>query len=124
MLHRCDYDVITRLQLRTSIALRDEVDALCGALGENDLAAGGSVYEASDFLAHDIISLRGPLAQVMDTPMDIGVLSRVEAGHRIDHTLRLLTRGRVIEVDQGLASNAPAKNREVGANALEIEWRG
>jgi hypothetical protein len=56
--------------------------------------------------------------------MDIGVLSRVEASDRIDHTLRLLTGGSVIEIHEGLASNAPAEDGEVGTDSLEIERRG
>jgi hypothetical protein len=55
--------------------------------------------------------------------MDIGVLGRVEARDRIDNILGLLACGSVIEVDQGLAANAPAKNGEVSTNPLEIERR-
>jgi hypothetical protein len=57
----------------------------------------------------------------MHPPVDIGVLRAVEPGDGVDDDLRILTGGGVVEVDQGLAPNSLAENREVLPDPGDIE---
>src|SRR5919199_5179264 len=57
----------------------------------------------------------------MDAAMNVGVFIQVVAVQRIDHHLRLLARGRVVEIDQRLAMNLPLQDREIFADFTDIE---
>src|SRR5215813_11801879 len=62
------------------------------------------------------------LTQVISTPVDIGIFFRVIALQGLNHHLRLLAGGGIIQVDQRLAVHLSLKNREVLPNAPDIEW--
>jgi hypothetical protein len=56
--------------------------------------------------------------------MDVGVLVLVVVNDSVDDGARLLRRGAVVEVNEGLAVNGRGEDREVGADALDIERPG
>jgi hypothetical protein len=53
--------------------------------------------------------------------MHVGVVALVVARDGVDHTARLLRRGRVVQVDDRLAVNFLIQDGEVGAYAFDIE---
>ena len=50
-----------------------------------------------------VVGHGGPLAQIVNAAMDVGVLRGVESGDRVDDHLRLLAGGGVVEVDERLS---------------------
>ena len=61
----------------------------------------------------------------MHAAMNVGVVVLVVARDRVDHRLRLLRRGGVVEVDQRLAVNLLLENREIarGSSARRSRHR-
>ena len=54
--------------------------------------------------------------------MHVGVFVRVVACDPVDHRLRLLRRGRVVEIDERLAMHRMMQDREVLADGLDVEF--
>src|SRR5215831_5708128 len=107
--------------MQTAIRLGDQIDAFRGATNEDDLARIRSMKEALYFGSGIFKQLRRALAQLVYTAVDIGVIRAVQARDRVDHGLRFLRGGGVIQVDQGFTVNCPAKNREVLPDPVRIE---
>src|SRR5690606_9912055 len=63
----------------------------------------------------------GLAAEVMDSAVDVRVLAGEKARHRVDHTLRFLRGGSVVEVDEGFAINLPGEDGEIGADGYGIK---
>ena len=96
-----------------------EVDALGGATGEDDFAGGTGVEEAADGLARLFVEVGGLLGKEVHAAMDVGIDVVVFVGHGLDDAARLLCRGGVVEVDEGvLVVDAAPEDGEVGANLV------
>ncbi len=63
------------------------------------------------------------LRQMMEPAMDVGVFVAVGVADGIDHALRLLRRGAVVEIGQRLAVDRLGQNGKVGADRVEVERR-
>ena len=85
------------------------------------------IDEASHLDARAFVFVGGALAQRMDAAMDVGVDVRVVALQRIDHRLRLLRGGGIVEIDQRLAVHRLAQDGKILAPAGDIachcDWR-
>ena len=125
MLEWCSIAVISTsspaLNVRAAERLRDEVDALGRAAGEDDLARRGGVEERPHLLAGGLVGLGRKLAQHVDAAMDVGVAADVVVHQRVEHGLRLLRRGGVVEIDQRLAVHLLVQDREIRAEARDVE---
>jgi hypothetical protein len=120
MLHDGEHHFVARLQHHAAIALRHEVDGLGGVAGENDLLHRGRVEEAPDTLARILESLGRGVGEEVQAAVDVGIFFRVGLGHRIEHGLRLLRRGRIVEIDQLLAIDLTREDGEVRADGLHV----
>ena len=94
-------------------ALGHEVDPLGRAAGEDDLAGRRRVEKPRDPRAHAVVGHGGTLAQVVDAPVDVGVLGAVEPADGVDDGTGLLAGGGVVEVDQRLAAHLLRQDREI-----------
>jgi hypothetical protein len=47
----------------------------------------------------------------------------VEPAYRFDHAARLLRRRRIVEIDERVAVDRPAQDREIVPNLLQVEER-
>ncbi len=56
--------------------------------------------------------------------MDIGIFGFVEARDSVDHGLRLLRGGGVVQPDERLAVDALAQDREIAARGIDVEKAG
>ena len=56
----------------------------------------------------------------MQAAMDVGVFLTVGVLDGIEHHLRLLGRGAIVEIDQRLAVDFPRQDREVAADRLDV----
>ena len=119
MLHLGQDDDIATGDVLAAPRIRHEVDRLGRVAGEHDLVPIRGVDEPRDARSGRFICRGGALADLVDAAMDVGVVLAVVGVHRIDHGLRLLARGRRVEVDQRLpVRGRRAENREVVANQL------
>ena len=91
------------------------------AAREDDLAFRRRMQKVLHFHTGVFIGLRRFLTQVVGTPVDVGILFRIIAMHCINHHLRLLARGGVVQVDQRFAMHLPLQDREVFTNIPDIE---
>jgi hypothetical protein len=74
----------------------------------------------SDAGAGALVGLGGPLAQVVDATVDVGVVEAVVGDEGVDDRLGLLAGRRVVEVDEGLAVHLLVQGREVLADPLDV----
>src|SRR5262245_55862683 len=119
VLHRGDEDFLPHFDERPAVALGDEVDPLGGATNEDDLSIVRGVEKAGHLGAGTLKDLRGLLAQEVDPAMDIRVLRQVILSDRIEHVLRFLARGRVVEVDERFPVNLLLENGKVVPNSFD-----
>ena len=77
--------------------------------------------EPRDLLAHAVVGRGGALAQVVDAPVDVGVLGGVEARDGVDDRAWLLAGGGVVEVNQRLAAYPLREDREVLPQLFDVE---
>ena len=90
------------------------------AAGEDHLARLGA-DEAGDLLPRPLEGRRGPLGQVVDPAVHVGVVPVVEAGHRVDDGLRLLGGGAAVEEGEALPVRPLGQDRELPAHRLHVE---
>ena len=119
-----DEDFVAALQARSRVALRDEVDRLGRAAHEDHLARRAGVHEATQLLAGAFEQVGRLLAQRVHAAMHVGVGRLVVVGHGVDHALRALARGGVVEVAERLAVHAHREHRELTPDRRDVEWRG
>jgi hypothetical protein len=124
VLHRCYDYVVARFEDASPKALGDEIDSVCGPAGEDHFARGPGVDEPGDFLADLVVGVGGPLAQVVDAAVDVGILLGVEPADRVDDRLGLLAGRGVVEIDQRLAADLLTQNREVLADTFDVQRVG
>ena len=100
MLHLRQDDFIAIVQESLAEGGCHEIDALCGASGEDDFSRGAGVDKAAHGLARSLMKFRGLLAEVVHAAVDVGVHVQVLIRHGIDDAARFLRRGAVVEVNQ------------------------
>ena len=125
VLHLGDEDLVARLQTLPPTR-RHEVDGLRRAAHEHDFLAPCRVDEAPHGIARGLVGVGRLLAQGMHTAVNVGIELGVVARLAIDHALRLLAGGGVVEVDEGLAVHAAVQDREILAQPRHVEgqdWR-
>ena len=118
---RGEDDFVTGADEFAAVAVRDQIDRLRGAAGEDHLAVLARADEALHFAARRIEGGSRRLRQVMNAAVDVGVLRRLVAHETVDDRLRHLARGRVVEIHQRLAADFEPEDRKVGADALDGE---
>ena len=95
-----------------------EVDALCGASGEDNLFRLTGVDKLPHRLACRFVQVGSLLREVVNAAVDIGVDVEVFVAHGIKHAERFLRGGRIVEIDERAAVDLAAEDGEVGAYLL------
>ena len=98
-----------------------QVDAFGGAAHEDQLALAARVEESLHLGARRFVGRRGALAQLVHAAMNVGAIHFVELANRFDHRVRLLRRGRVIQIHQRLAVYGLLENREILPDPFHVE---
>ena len=57
----------------------------------------GGVHEPAHFLPRSFVGIGGALTQGVHTPVDVGVIVLLVVRYRVDHSLRPLGRGGVVQ---------------------------
>ena len=118
VLHLRQEDDVARLEIGTAPARGHQVDRLGRAAGENDFLGSGGVDEFHDARARALIVVGRPRGQGMEAAVHVRVVALVETGEDVDHGLRALRGGGVVEVDEGLPVHQLVQGGEVGADVF------
>ena len=109
MLHHAQHDLVARLEPRRRPGVADHVDPHGRAGGEDDLVLVRRAEEALHDAARRLVLLGRDGREVVQPAMHVGVVVRIGLGDRVDHHLRLLRRGAVVEIDQRPAVHLAAR---------------
>ena len=120
MLHGRDDDFVASLHLRLAEGGGQEVDALRGAAGEDDFVRRAGVDKPTHGLAAGFVQFGGLLGEEVYAPVHVGIGVIVFIGNGLDHLPGFLRGGAVVEVDQRLAVDGAAEDREVGAYLVDV----
>ena len=118
VLHNRKHDLVTRLDVH---AVGDDVDRLGAALGEDDALSRRRIYVARDRFARGFESAGGFVRQRVQAAMHVCVAAAHRGGHRFDHGLGLLSAGGVVEINERSTVHLPRQDREIIADAHNIE---
>src|SRR5204863_3486460 len=110
-----EYDFVALADELAAKAVRDEVDAVGGAAGIDDLALFACIDEALDPAARFLVFGRGLFREIVNRAVNIRVLGRLIPHDPVDHGLRHLAGGRVVEEDERLPVYLEIEDREIGA---------
>ena len=124
MLHVGDDNLVAFADVLASVGLSDDVDALGGAAGIDNLVVVGGVEQPAQLGPRVLVVLGSVLAQRMDAAMHVGVLGGVVADNFVYDRLGLLGSRAVVEVDQRLSVDQLSQDWEIGPNFFRIETRG
>ena len=122
VLHLGQDDDVAAIDVLATPRIRDEVDRLGRVAGEHDLVRVRGVDEPGDAGAGRFIGRRGPLADLVDPAVDVRVVLAVVGIHGVNHGLRLLARGRRVEIDERLSVRGRrAEDRELRTDHLRYQ---
>ncbi len=96
MLHFGQHHQVTCMDIGVAPTVGDKIDALCGIARKNDLFTLARIDEASHFHTRLLHCRRCFFTDLVNTAMNIGMISPVVCAHGINNSVWLLrTRGAV-----------------------------
>ena len=98
VLHDGHEHLIARLDVRQAVAVSDKVQALGRVAGEDDLPLRACADEIAHRLARLLINIGRLDAQRIQAAQRVRIVAAVEIRHRVEHALRALGRGRVVDI--------------------------
>ena len=98
-----DYNFISLANVLPAKGLGHQVYSLSGAPHVDQLMVFSGVDELTGLASRRLVVISGQLTERMHAPMDIGIHGSIVADQGINHRLRLLTGGSVVQINQGLA---------------------
>ncbi len=120
MFEMADDNFVSRLEKLSAPTAGVEVDAFCGTSGEKILGGLFGIQKRPHLFTGGFVQAGGGLAELVDAPMDIGVLGFVVTDDGINDGARFLRGGGVIEVDEGFAVGFSGENGEIASDSLHI----
>ena len=93
----------------------DEIEALGGAAGENNLGRGTRIEEGAHALTGGLVQGGGFLREGVNAAVHIGVARGVEAVHGLQHGAGFLRRGGIVEIHQRATVHLTAQQGEIRA---------
>ena len=96
-------DLVALADIRHAPAIGDGLIASVDGFGEDDLVDDGGIEEAPHLFARRLIGIGRGIREEMQAAMHVGIFVRIGVRDRVDHGLRLLRRGAIVEIDQRLA---------------------
>src|SRR5690606_21003849 len=116
-----DDNFIAGMNKSTAVTGRNNVDAVCGPLSQDDLMLLRRVDKRFEFPPGQLKRIRGQLAKVMHPTVHITIQLRVVFDNGIDDLPGLLRSRAVIEVHQWLVVYGTGKNREILPDTINIK---
>ena len=116
-----DDDLVAGGEPRAPVRLGDEVDRLGRPADEDDFRGRGRVHEAARLLARALVQRGRLLRQRVHAAVHVGVMGARVVRDGVDDRRRLLRRGGVVEVGEGMAVDPARERGKVGAHAGHVE---
>ena len=120
MLEARDQDLVTGAQFLAPPAHGNEIDGLGGVSHEDDFAGLSRGQERAHPLSSGLEAPRGFYRQLVEAPVDVGVVRLVEVDDCVDHRLGLLCAGGGVEVHERLATVLAGEDGKVAADGLDV----
>ena len=120
MLENREHDLVALPHVLDPERISDEIDRFGCVAGEDDLMGVFRIEEGADFFARALVGLGRGIGEIMQAAVHIGVLGGVGMLEAIEHRLRLLRRGCVVEIDERLAVNRHGEDRKILADAADV----
>ena len=98
----------------------DQIDRLGGVAREDDLFLALGVEKRPHGLARALVGFGRLVGEVMQAAMHVGVLLGIGLLDAVEHLLRLLRRGRVVEIDQRLAIDLHRQRGKIRADFGDV----
>ncbi len=109
--HRDD-DFIALMQKVHAVAVGDEVQALGGVLGKDDLVILG-VKELGYGVASTLVGVGGTHGQLVHAAVGVRVLFRIVIDHRVQDLHGVLGRGGAVQIDKAIAVFVGRQDRKI-----------
>ena len=119
VLHLREHDRIAGLEIGAGPRPGDQVDGL-GAVARVDDLVRRAADESGDPPAGVLEGRRGLLGDPVGPAVDVGVVARVVAVHRVEHGVGLLGGRRAVQIDERPVLGLP-EHREVPAQGARVE---
>jgi hypothetical protein len=123
VLHAGDQNLVALPNVGITPGAGDQIDAFRRVSGEDDFAHRRRVHERAHFLPRAFIRCRRALAQFVDPAMDVRVVMFVVRTQRVDHRLRFLRGGGIVQIHQRLAVHLLVQGRKRRPNGSDVERR-
>ena len=120
VLHLGEQNLIAGLQVRGRPGLGHEVDAFGCAAREDDFVRRSSMDELSGALPCGLEGRSRAVAELVDTAMHVRIVVLVVMAQSIQHAEGLLTRSRIVQIDQGMSVDFLIENRKVSPESGPI----
>ena len=118
-----DDDLVAAADELAAKGIGDQVDAFGGAAHENDFIGRGGAEEVGHLGARRLIGVAGARGQRMGGAVDVRIFVRIKIRHAIDHGLRLVGGGGIVEPHQGLAVDPFRQHGKIAPHGVHVEWR-
>lgn len=120
VLHDREHDLVALLDVGLAPGRCHEVDGLGDIAGEDDFFTTRRVDEFRYLAARALVSLGRGIGEIVQAAVHVGVLALVGFRHAVEHRIRLLRRGGVVEIDQRLAINLHRQRGEILSHAGDV----
>ena len=121
MLERREDDLVARLQEFPAVGLGDEIDPFGGAADEDDFLRRRGAEKRLHLLPGLLEGVGRTGRQRVRAAVDVRVVVRVEMRDGVDHALRLLRRGGIVEPGQRLAMHLLLQDGKILANGRHVQ---
>ena len=117
-----DDDLIAGADVLATVALRDQIHCLGGAAHENNLLGVRCAEKFAHFLPARLEQFGRSAGEGVRGAVDIGIIATVKLRGRVNHRLRLLRGGRVVQPDQRFPIDELVQCGKIAAHAFNVEW--
>ena len=121
VLHLAEHDPVPRPDAVPSPGGGHQVDGLGGPAHEHHLPGVLRAQEAGGAGPGPLVGLGGPVAQLVDAAVDVGVVAAVVAVQRLQHLAGTLAGGRAVEVGQRAAVYLLGQDGEVLPHPVPVD---
>ncbi len=120
VLHDREHDLVAGLDALAAERVGHQVDGLGGVAGEDDLFLAGRVEEGAHLLARILVGFGRGIGEIVQPAVHVGVFGGIGVLQAIEHGLRLLRRGGIVEIDERLAVDLQREDRKILADAVHV----
>ena len=120
VLHDREHDLVAGLDALAAERVGDQIDRLGGVSGEDDLFLALGIEKGAHLLARALVGIGRGVGEVMQAAMHVGIFGGIGVLEALEHCLRLLRRGGVVEIDERLAIDLHREDREIRADASYV----